>query len=152
MSPTARQLDKNARIALPVAAVWTAWTTAAGLKAFLGTEASIELRSGGKYEIYFDPSQPTPDQGSESCTVLSFLPERMLSFTWNVPPKFPELRALGPTTFVVVEFSPSDDNATEVRLTHLGWPEGPEWDGPLAYFDKAWDFVLNALQKYRPLV
>jgi len=60
MSAAERQLVKTARIAAPVAEVWAAWTTAAGLKAFLGTDASIELRRGGKYEIYFGRPPPRP--------------------------------------------------------------------------------------------
>jgi uncharacterized protein YndB with AHSA1/START domain len=147
MSASERQLVKTARIDAPVAEVWAAWTTPAGLKAFLGVDSAIELRRGGKYELYFGPPALAPNRGSEGCTVLSYLPERMLSFTWNTPPSFPAQRALGPTTFVVIELAPAGDSATDIRLTHLGWPAGAEWDPVFAYFDRAWANVLAALVK-----
>lgn len=142
-----RAIVKTARIDAPAAEVWAAWTTSAGLKSFLGIDSSIELRVGGKYEFYFGPPEAAPHRGSEGCTVLSYLPRRMLSFTWNAPPSFPSIRALGPSTFVVVEFVGLGDQATEVRLHHLGWRDGAEWDQVHAYFDQAWGFVLAALQK-----
>lgn len=142
-----RAIVKTARIDAPVADVWAAWTTSAGLKTFLGIDSAIELRSGGKYEFYFGPPASAPNRGSEGCTVLSYLPQRMLSFTWNAPPSFPAIRALGPTTFVVLEFTAAGDRATDLRLTHLGWREGEDWNAVYAYFNQAWGMVLGALQK-----
>jgi hypothetical protein len=34
---------------------------------------------------------------------------------------------------------------TKVRLTHLGWGEGGEWDQAFAYFTQAWQVVLGRL-------
>jgi uncharacterized protein YndB with AHSA1/START domain len=147
MSAPERQLVKTARIGAPVADVWAAWTTSAGLKSFLGADSTVELHPGGRYEIYFGPPALAPNRGSEGCTVLSYVPERMLSFTWNVPPSFPAQRALGPTTFVVVELTPAGPAVTDVRLTHLGWPAGAEWEPIFAYFGRAWGSVLGALKK-----
>lgn len=142
-----RALVKSVRIEAPVADVWAAWTTPAGLKAFLSIDSAIELRSGGKYEFYFGPPASAPNRGSEGCTVLSYLPQRMLSFTWNAPPSFPAIRALGPSTFVVLEFTAAGERATDLRLTHLGWREGEDWNAVYAYFNQAWGMVLGALQK-----
>ncbi|MSU49671.1 MAG: SRPBCC domain-containing protein [Opitutus sp.] len=142
-----RAIVKSVRIEAPVAEVWTAWTTPAGLNSFLGIDSAIELRPGGKYEFYFGPPAAAPNRGGEGCTVLSYLPQRMLSFTWNAPPSFPAIRALGATTFVVLEFTSVGERATELRLTHLGWREGDDWDGVYAYFNQAWSMVLGALQK-----
>jgi hypothetical protein len=95
--------------------------------------------------MLFAPDLPAGSQGSEGCTVLSFLPGRMLSFTWNAPPKFPAVRNGGARTFVVVELQPLGPGKTQVALTHLGWREGPEWDQVYAYFDRAWEVVLARL-------
>jgi uncharacterized protein YndB with AHSA1/START domain len=142
-----RTIVKTARIEAPVAEVWAAWTTSAGLKTFLSIDSAIELRSDGKYEFYFGPSASAPNRGSEGCTVLSYLPQRMLSFTWNAPPSFPAIRALGPSTFVVLEFTANGEQATDLRLTHLGWREGEDWNAVYAYFNQTWSMVLGALQK-----
>src|SRR4029079_5042368 len=80
-------------VELPRSAVWDLVTTSSGWKRFFGTETRIELKPGGKWEILFGAgSAPEGQQGSEGCTVLSFLPERMLSFTWNAPPKLAHAR------------------------------------------------------------
>lgn len=142
-----RTLVKSVRIDAPLAAVWAAWTTPAGLKAFLKIDAAIDLRVGGKYELYFGPPATAPQRGGEGCTVLSYVPQRMLSFNWNIPPAFPSLRALGPTTFIVLEFSPHDDNSTDLRFTHLGWQEGEAWDAAYVYFNQTWTILLRTLQQ-----
>lgn len=91
------------------------------------------------------PPENKGKRGSEGCVVLSFIPERMLSFTWSAPPEFPSVRK--ERTWVILEFENLRDNIVLVKLTHLGWKEGKEWDEVYAYFDKAWDIVLTRLKK-----
>jgi len=133
--------------------VWSAFTTSEGATTFFARGARIELRRGGVYEIYFNPDADPGDRGSEGCRVLSYLDGRMISFTWNAPPTFPELR--WQRTFVVVELADGDADATadtagartSVTLTHAGWREGEEWEALFSYFDRAWDVVLGNLEK-----
>ena len=70
----------------------------------------------------------------------------MLSFTWNAPPKYPEVRNHERRTWVVVELEAIDDNTTKVKISHLGWLTGGQWDDVYAYFDKAWETVLDWLE------
>jgi hypothetical protein len=42
---------------------------------------------------------------------------------------------------------PQGERATEVRLHHVGWGEGGEWDKAHAYFDRAWGHVLANLKR-----
>jgi hypothetical protein len=42
-----------------------------------------------------------------------------------------------------VEF---EERKTEVRLRQTGFHAGEDWDKGLAYFDRAWDVVLDRLQ------
>ena len=69
----------------------------------------------------------------------------MISFTWNAPPHLPEARKQ--RTVVIVRMQPQGDNETFVRLTHVGWGDGGEWDKTHAYFDRAWGNVLKNLEK-----
>lgn len=134
--------------------VWDSWTTSAGVGAFLGVPADIELRRGGKFEIYFDEDGEPGSRGSETCEVLGYIPGRMLSFTWNAPPKFTNCRFLH--TWVVVELRPIGEDRTEVTITHEGWDENmaahpqfkDEWEGVHAYFQNAWPYVMNALKAH----
>ena len=126
------------------AEVWRAWTTSEGVVTFFAQAANIRLEPGGAFELYFDTEAPPGLQGSEGMRVLSYLPGEMLSFEWNAPPRFPELRN-GPRTWVVVRLDDVGARATRVRLAHLGWRGGGEWDQVHSYFDRAWDTVLRRL-------
>lgn len=106
----------------------------------------MELTPGGPYEIYFLLENPEGTRGGEGNTVLSFLPPKMLSFTWNAPPSIPEVRNHIHKTWVVVQLEKIDSKNTKVSLDHLGWLAGEKWDETYAYFDRAWDIVLNSLK------
>ncbi len=147
-SPDERTITVERVIAAPVEKVWRAWTTAEGWKECMGVPLNVELRPGGPFEVWFAPTAPEGQRGSEGCRVLSYLPERMLSFSWNTPPNFPTLRAKGPVNIVVIEFEPQGDEQTRVRLTHHGWPTDAgelqeEWDGAFGYLSAAWPKVLE---------
>lgn len=77
--------------------------------------------------------------------VLAVQQNRLFSFTWNAPPHLPEARAQ--RTFVTVRLHPLSAGETRVRLTHVGWGDGGQWDQAYDYFDKAWGAVLGNLQK-----
>jgi uncharacterized protein YndB with AHSA1/START domain/uncharacterized protein YciI len=148
----ARQIRAETIVNAPAADVWTDWTTSEGVTGFLETPSAIEPRLGGKYEIYFVPDAPEGQRGSEGCTVLSWLPRRMLSFSWSAPPTFPSVRDGAEKTIVVVELFPIAPELTKVTLTHHGWPAADaklpnieEWNGTFEYFKKAWPNVLQAL-------
>lgn len=143
-------IEKEAVIAAPRAKVWAAWTTVDGVTSFFAPDASVELRLGGPYEMYFKTDEPEGSRGSEGCRILSFLPERMLSFTWNAPPLFPAERTQ--RTFVVVELVDADGGAgTRVKLTHSGFGAGGRWAEVRGYFDAAWGSVLKHLaERFSP--
>ena len=134
-------------VSMDVESAWRLWTTSEGLESWLCPAAKVELRIGGPFEIYFMPDAPEGERGSDGCKVLSFLKNRMLSFTWNAPPSIPETRSA--RTFVVVEWEPKGDK-TLVTLTHSGWPtdrsEG-RWNETYAYFGEAWKAVMEAFER-----
>jgi uncharacterized protein YndB with AHSA1/START domain len=140
-----KKIVKTRLVDKPIDDVWRRWTTHEGLKTFFGTDNKIELRPGGCFEIYFLMDNPIGLRGSEGCEVLSYLPEKMLSFSWNVPPEFEDLRKSGYKTWVVLLFSSTKDQNTEITLTHMGWPAEGGWEPVFDYFDKAWDTVLGRL-------
>ncbi|MEO1129081.1 MAG: SRPBCC domain-containing protein [Planctomycetota bacterium] len=126
--------------------VWSAWTTEDGVRRFLGVGSSIELRAGGSYEFYFVPDAPEGERGGEGNTVLAYLPQRMLSFTWNAPPTLADVR--DERTIVVLEFDEIAPGAVRVTLTHHDFGAGGQWDDAYAYFTRAWGGVLTALRNH----
>jgi uncharacterized protein YndB with AHSA1/START domain len=139
-------------VGLPRADVWRLLTTSDGWRRLFLAQAHIELRPDGPFEILFDASAPQGQQGSEGCTVMSFVPEEMLSFTWSAPPKFATARQR--RTWVVVRLDELSPNRTRVSLDHQGFAEQAaenaasrsEWEDVRAYFLQAWGKVLDALQ------
>lgn len=137
---TDRRIIEARTVPATPAQCWQRWTTGDGVGEFMSPNNSIELRIGGDYEILFAMQLPRGEQGSEDCKVLSYVPERMLSFEWNAPPMFPEVRQQ--RSRVVVFFEPVD-GGTRVELVHLGFGEGEQWDQVYEYFTKAWARVMD---------
>jgi uncharacterized protein YndB with AHSA1/START domain len=142
---TARVLTKEVTVPAPPGEVFRLWTTKEGVESFFAPSARIELAIGGAYEIFFDPDAPEGSQGADGVKVLSYLPDAMLSFTWDAPPAIPTLRHTW-TQWVVLRFEKAPDAATCVRMAHLGFRDGDDWDACYAYFDRAWDVVLGRLK------
>ena len=78
--------------------------------------------------------------------MLSYIPYEMLSFEWGFRPDIPRLRYSGARTHVVLRFDPIDENTTRIRLTHLGWYHGEDWDRAFEDFEKGWTEVLENLR------
>jgi uncharacterized protein YndB with AHSA1/START domain len=144
---TPKIIQKKRKINCSLSQAWQKWTTHEGLLTFFGRDNKIRLEIGGPYEIYFMMDNPPGLRGSEGCKVLSFLPETMLSFTWNAPPEFPDIRNSEYHTWVVVNFKAVDMGHTEIEINHTGWPEVEEWNKVYDYFVNAWKLVLDWLEE-----
>ncbi|OPX26171.1 MAG: hypothetical protein B1H06_06065 [Candidatus Cloacimonas sp. 4484_143] len=140
-----KHIYKEIVIPARISQVWNAWTVKEELIKFFAPEAEIELYPGGKYEMYFLLDNPTGTRGGEGNRILSFVPDKMLSFEWNAPPQFPDVRK--EKTWCVIFFDKLDLNSTKIRFYHLGWKEGDEWDQVYDYFQNVWDYVLGNLKK-----
>ncbi len=114
------------------------------MRTFLSPAARARLQIGGAYEPYFNPEGPPGSRGGEGLQILSYLPPRMLSVTWNAPPEHPFVRRQ--RSWIVVDLEPIGAGQTRATLTHLGWGTGAEWDRALEYFERAWDVVMFRLQ------
>ena len=140
-----RTIAKDVVVKAPAAEVWKAWTTNEGIQSFFAPEAFVEPRAGGTFHIHFNPYAPRGLKGADDMRVLAVQEGRMLSFTWNAPPYYPEVR--GQNTYVTVRVKPVSDTETRVTLVHGGWGDGGQWDQVYDYFGKAWTAVLTNLQK-----
>jgi uncharacterized protein YndB with AHSA1/START domain len=147
MQLSTKQINKLKIINQSLDNTWWCWTTHDGLKTFFGVDNKIELVPNGHFEIYFLMNNPEGLRGSETCKVLSFLPKKYFSFSWNAPPNFDDVRNAEHKTWVVIEFKEIAVNQTEIKLTHLGWPENEKWNEVFDYFNKAWEVVLDRLIK-----
>lgn len=142
---TTRVIHEQITLNAPPEKVYQLWTTEQGLISFFAPECKIEIKPLGAFEMYFLLNNKYGDKGSEGCKVLSFVPNRMLSFTWNAPPHLPLARK-ELSTVVVIFFHDAGNNKTNLELFNHGYPEGGEFDLALEYFKKAWVNVLESLR------
>ena len=139
-----KSIDKEIIVNRSMSDVWEIWTTKEGVLTFFAPAANLELKIGGSYEMLFDLKQPPGKQGSEGSKILSYLPNKMLSFDWNAPLEFGRLR--DEKTVVVILFDDPGNQKTRVNLSHIGWGEDAKWNKLYEYFDRAWDIVLGRLK------
>lgn len=139
-----KKLVKEVEIETDIESLWQKFTTKQGLISFFAPAVNFQFEIGGSFEMLFDLKMPVGLQGSEDCKILSFLPQKMISFSWNNPPKFERIR--DEKTWVVVEFQEIDTKKVLLTLTHLGWKDEPTWQGAFEYFDNAWDIVLKRME------
>jgi uncharacterized protein YndB with AHSA1/START domain len=129
----------------PVERVWRAWTTRDGIRSFFAPDCDIDLRVLGKYDILFAPGAPVGLRGAENNLILAIQERKLLSFTWDAPPIFPNIRKQ--RTSVVIRLTQLDQKTTKLALTQSGWGDGEEWDKVYDYFVIAWgDVVLPFLK------
>jgi uncharacterized protein YndB with AHSA1/START domain len=85
--------------------------------------------------------------------VLSYVPEEMLSYTWNAPPKLAFARTK--RSWVVIRLDQVSPQKTRVLMNHHGFAElaaespehKAEFEQARGYFAKAWPKVLDALKE-----
>ncbi|GAB4338866.1 MAG: SRPBCC domain-containing protein [Calditrichia bacterium] len=137
-----RNIAITREIPADILSVWKAWTTVEGVKTFFAPSAKIDLKPGGLYEMYFMPDQPAGLRGSEGCVILALDEPRLLSFTWNAPPPYPEIRRQ--RTHVSLYMEEVGKNRTRISLNHDGWGLTPQWQGVYDYFKRVWEKVVLA--------
>jgi uncharacterized protein YndB with AHSA1/START domain len=143
--PDVRSFSIEADVSAPREEVWLAWTSAEQVGAWWGPpKLNIDFRIGCAFEILFNMDIEEGLQGSEGCVYLGYVPNEMISFTWNAPP---HLVLRKEHTWVVITFAPSE-HGTTVKLTHTGFLTGPDWDDYVEYFQSAWAYVLNLLKSH----
>ncbi|HEY0742279.1 MAG TPA: SRPBCC domain-containing protein [Chryseosolibacter sp.] len=133
------------RINASVDSVWSRWASEKGIKMFFAPACTYELKTFGKLDILFAPLAPPGQRGAEDNRILAVEEKKMISFTWDAPPQYPEIRKQ--RTLVTVRFYPTSSKETLVTLTQTGWGQGEDWNTVLNYFKGAWaGFVLPNLK------
>lgn len=121
---------------------WSAWTHAQKLTRWWPVpHARIDLRIHGAYELRFSADPVDSGHGTAGCRVLSYVPDRMVSFTWSTPPHLAGGRN---QTWVVLTFT-EVAAGTEVELVHNGFALGPAGQEHREYFRQAWRRVLHRM-------
>jgi uncharacterized protein YndB with AHSA1/START domain len=125
--------------------VWSRWASEKGIKKFFAPACNYELKTFGKLDILFAPQAPAGLRGAEDNKILAVEEKKMVSFTWDAPPQFPDIRKQ--RTVVTIRFYQTSPKETLVTLTQTGWGQSEDWNTVLNYFNAAWaGFVLPNLK------
>jgi uncharacterized protein YndB with AHSA1/START domain len=128
--------------------VWTAWTTGAGLRAWLAPHAEIDLRLGGLMRTNYNQQGTLGDPQTIENTILSFEPSRMLSIrVTKFAPDFPFPNAVG-DMWTVIYLEPAGEGRTRVRVVGLGFRTDEESQRMRTFFDRGNAVTLRQLQNY----
>jgi uncharacterized protein YndB with AHSA1/START domain len=140
-----RMISFTVDVNAPADTIWTRWTTPAGISRFFAAQSRIELQTLGRLDFYMKPSAPEGQRGAENNRVLAWQEKKMLSFTWDAPPNYPDIRKQ--RTVVIVRMNELSPQKTNVSITHVGFGTGKDWDEVYGYFNRAWsEFVLPNLK------
>ncbi|NWG10265.1 SRPBCC domain-containing protein [Candidatus Bathyarchaeota archaeon] len=117
------------------------------LEKWLTQLADVEPKTGGKYELFWNPEEKE-DDSTIDCKVLVIESGKFLAFEWKGPKQYKHfMNNTKPLTHVIVSFIPSAEG-TEVHLLHTGWHDSAEWEEARQWFDKSWTNALEELLKY----
>ena len=116
------------------------------LKSWLSIDAEVEPSQGGKYELFWEPSDHQ-NNSTIGCRVTSIEENRYISFEWKSPKQFKHFaNNVDPLTHVVVFFIP-EGTSTQVILIHSGWRSSPEWEEARQWQTRAWKVAFEQLKK-----
>lgn len=117
------------------------------LEKWLTAKADVELKVGGKYELFWEPDDPE-NNSTIGCKVLAFEAPDYITFEWRGPKQYKHfMNNVRPLTQVTVLFREVDDK-TRVTLMHSGWRDSSEWEEARQYFVNAWAGAFQQLEDY----
>lgn len=144
-SEPAPPLVHETTLAAPVESVWHAWTTNAGLSAWLAPRADINLRIGGKLRVAYDAAGVFGDTAVEN-EILAYDPQRMLAFrVTQAPADFPHAAAAD--TWTVVYLDAVNADSTRVRVVVNGLSSNPAAQDVRAFFESSNAETLRRLEE-----
>src|SRR5262249_49607997 len=132
----------------PVAEVWKAYTTKAGMTSWMVAEGEIDLKVGGKMRTSYTKGSDLTGSDVIENTIISFDPLRMISIKiTKAPERFPFKRAMQ-RVWTVLYFEPVDENRTRVTCRMLGFDGEEESVRMRLFFNQGNQQTMDALVKY----
>lgn len=119
------------------------------LESWLTTKADVEMKVGGKYELFWTPDDPDPTNNSTyGCKVLALDQPYFFNIEWAGNAEQKEfMNKVRPLTNVTFLFTKYESNKTKVTLIHTGWRQDEKWEAARQYFIKAWSGAFKQLEK-----
>ncbi|MEK6798449.1 MAG: SRPBCC domain-containing protein [Planctomycetota bacterium] len=153
MGEETRSIELSVDLPATIEDVFRLWTTADGVRLFLGHDPVIDAKVRGRYEIGFDKHGDAEGNAfrTSGAKVRAWEPPTHVAFDWSGPPWAMKLMNNDPpATWIDVRLIALDGAParTRVQLTHQGFGTGGEWDRAYAFFESAWKRILARLESY----
>src|SRR5271166_1881121 len=103
-----KRIDWEIVVPASLDAVWTAFTTSAGMITWVAPAASVDLRAGGEWTVNFPGAAPGGG------TIVVYQPKTLLAIDAMAPESFPTVRR--ERTLAVFTFTSLGANQTGVHL------------------------------------
>jgi uncharacterized protein YndB with AHSA1/START domain len=147
LAAPADPLVHEAVVNAPVEAVWKAWTTKAGLEAWLVGKTEIDLKVGGKWLTNYSKESDLKDNTTIHQEILAFDPGRMLAFrTVKTPANFPFPEIT--QTWTVIYFEAIGPSKTRVVGRMNGYGDSEPFQKMRAFFERGNKSELDKLIKF----
>lgn len=116
------------------------------LMSWLTVRAEVEEWVGGKYELFWEPDDPT-NNSTIGCRITAMAPGQFLAFQWRSPKQFKSFANVAdPLTHVVVSFAP-EGSGTRIHLVHSGWRSSGQWEEARQWQENAWSAAFMELER-----
>lgn len=143
---TDRVIHVSALLAVPPVRAFEYFTRADLLVGWLTAAADVELRVGGKYELFWEPAD-RENNSTIGCRISAMQANQFLAFQWRSPKQFKAFaNGADPLTHVVVSFVP-EGPGTRVHLVHTGWRSSSEWEDAYIWQERAWSGAIKKLER-----
>ena len=86
-------LIHEVNVEAPVSALWQAYATAEGWRAWVAPVVEMDFRIGGKIQSHYDSSKAVGDEGTITSFVRSYAPERFVLLQAEINENFPQFTA-----------------------------------------------------------
>ncbi len=131
----------------PVAAVWEAFTTRAGIESWMTSTGDIDLRLGGLMRTSYRTAADLDGDSAIHQVILSTDPYHMLSLRTVKAPKDFSFPTAILRTWTVVYFDRLDDSRTRVIFKMFGYTSDDESQKMRGFFDMGNKTTMDRLVK-----
>ena len=140
-------LIQEATFEAPRRAVWDAYTTAEGWQSWAAPHASVDLQIGGKILTNYAPNGTLGGPGTNTLTIVSYVPEELLTLKADVSQNWPEiLKQDADRLSNVIVFHKLSDTRSKVVSYGIGYGNSPEHKKLLEFFTGANEGLLRKLK------
>ncbi|UCE06909.1 MAG: SRPBCC domain-containing protein [bacterium] len=117
------------------------------LESWLVKVAEVEPQVGGKYELFWEPSD-RENNSTIGCKITGLAEGQLISFEWRSPKQFKQFaNNADPLTHVVVSFIPQNNKTTIIHIIHSGWRSNRHWEEARLWQEQAWRAAIKRLHE-----